>query len=105
MVHNYYITDARFELYSSGRLKWACGLKVGDDVKVRLGRNNEPVTGVIRGSGTRLLPYVYGLQFIVEITVKPSLARLNPLSLAAKWVWFSKTHFRKPHPPSGKAML
>ena len=64
-------TDGRFELYSSGRLKWACGLKVGDDVKVKLGRNNEPVTGVIRGSGTRPLPYAYGLQFIVEITVKP----------------------------------
>ena len=55
--------------------EWACGLKVGDDVVVQLAmpeEESEPVAGVIRGSGTRLLSAIdYGLQFVVEITVKP----------------------------------
>ena len=61
--------NARVELHSSGRLKWACRLKVGDEVQI----NSEcTVPGVIRGNGTSPsnMPD-YGLQFILDITVNP----------------------------------
>ena len=62
--------DDRLELHTSGRLKWACGLKAGDAVQVQLTKKSEPVAGVIRGSGTHQLSRSrYGLQFVVEIVV------------------------------------
>lgn len=57
------------KLHSSGRLKWACRLKAGDNVQVNL-HMMEKVAGVIKGSAT--MPNScssYGLQFIVEIKV------------------------------------
>lgn len=67
-----YLDDkARLELHSSGRLKWRCGLKLGDKVCVKLTRDCEPVAGVIRGSGTQnLSENNYGLHFVVEIMVQ-----------------------------------
>ena len=65
----------RLELHTSDRLKWVCQLKAGDDVQVKLDMRSAPVpvAGVIRGNATRLLSELtYGLQFIVEITVRPS---------------------------------
>ena len=62
--------DDRLELHTSGRLKWAFGLKAGDAVQVQLTKKSEPVAGVIRGSGTHQLSRSrYGLQFVVEIAV------------------------------------
>ena len=62
--------DDRLELHTSGKLKWACGLKAGDAVQVQLTKKSEPVAGVIRGSGTHQLSRCrYGLQFVVEIAV------------------------------------
>ena len=60
--------EARLELLGA-RLKWACQLKVGDAVQLKLTEESELVSGVIRGSGTQKLSY--GLQFIVETTVSP----------------------------------
>ena len=67
---NFHIGEARAELYSSNRIKWVCGLKVGDDVLFKPEETSEPVAGVIRRSGTHMLKFTHGLQFIVEITVK-----------------------------------
>lgn len=71
---NYNGDMTRFQLHSSGRLKWVCQLKVGDEVQVKLGDKVDElaVPGVIKGSATRLLQRIdYGLHFIVEITVRP----------------------------------
>ena len=60
---------SRLELRSSGRLKWACQLKAGDDVQVSL-HTMERVAGVIKGSGAIPISRSnYGLHFIVEIKV------------------------------------
>ena len=71
----YYGGDGlRREFHSSGRLKWACQLKAGDEVQVKLGHHESIVAGVFRGSGTLRAGVIdYGLQFIVEITVKSQL--------------------------------
>ena len=62
----------RYELHSSGRLRWACQLKAGDEVQVKVDDriSTSTVAGVIRGSGTVGADRSdYGLQFVVEITV------------------------------------
>ena len=63
--------DFRLELHTSGRLKWACQLKVDDDVLVKIGAPVVHIPGVIRGNATlQLSNSNYGLQFVVEITVR-----------------------------------
>ena len=63
--------DFRLELHTSGRLKWACQLKVGDDVLVKIGAPVVHIPGVIRGNATlQLSNNNYGLRFVVEITVR-----------------------------------
>ena len=61
----------QLELLSSGRLKWACQLKAGDEVQVD---DSVLIADVIRRTGT--FPSYksnYGLQFVMEmeITVNP----------------------------------
>ena len=63
-------------MHSSNRLKWACQLKVGDHVQVKMHRGDEAVAGVIKGSGTHhLFAGTYGLHFVVEIAVNSLISK------------------------------